>query len=825
MNRILGKQEMDLFREKKFLKLTWIGWAGFDLDTLSEQDVLEIRALYMKNDCIPIFFKTELMDKYLYYLETIIYPLLHSFKGLNDFNDDLANFDYWNAYKEVNMIVAQEILKRKESAKDLVWVNDLHFLMVPYYLREQDESARIGLFLHSSFPNSQIIQIFPQRNELLKSMLNCNLIGFHLFEYAKNFLLSVNKLLDLNYEFRRGGCLGIEYEGRYVMLRIGHVGIEKEYIDEVLMTQDFSKYYGELLNPQYDGKIIIASVDYLHPISGIKCKLRALQQFLQDNEKRRKQIILIQYAVPLKTVGSKLQNHHIFKKSLQSILKLADQINKEYGPVVQLKIEGTTKGQRCALWARANVLLNTALKDGLCLTNQIKETLEKVLGISDSERLDMFEQATHYLDKHSTLKWARAFLTDLKKAYSPTSLSYYMGASHNKERRLMRQNQDFIKVNPQVMAKIQTSYSNTINRLIMIDQDLTRDPRNTVFVISAHETQLLHNWFKKHGPSIGLAAEDGYKYRFSTDKKNQFEWIKLIELDQNHFYWMDLVEQLMNHYVDKTDGSYVIRNESSITFDFSDADRQFSNMIAKELSKHIEQFLGQNYPITKIFGQTYLQIKPQDLKKRYCKIYTCTLGKRPTNAKYVFKNQDDLLTLFKNLSNNSVKMKRNRSAPNLKLLTVKQSTKSVLITSSDQSTANTNHHKCQSSSMNQNKKELNQQNSSLTGDSNFNSNDILEYQSQNQSQRKESEFSEKQCPIEPNNANLTSTNSLNHKNAQYLLERIQQQSQIDKTQSLQTQQCLTNFQKQKIKNKNLIQYSIEEQKQNKNTNPYLTFLS
>jgi len=57
------------------------------------------------------------MEKYTYYLETIIYPLLHSFKGLNDFkyyinvllkhfSDDFANIEYWNAYKEVNMIMA-----------------------------------------------------------------------------------------------------------------------------------------------------------------------------------------------------------------------------------------------------------------------------------------------------------------------------------------------------------------------------------------------------------------------------------------------------------------------------------------------------------------------------------------------------------------------------------------------------------------------------------------------------------------------------------------------------------------------------------------------
>lgn len=73
------------FREKKFLKLTWIGWSGFDVNDLSDSDINEITGLFLKNDCIPIFFKTELMDKYTYYLETIIYPLLHSFKGLNDF--------------------------------------------------------------------------------------------------------------------------------------------------------------------------------------------------------------------------------------------------------------------------------------------------------------------------------------------------------------------------------------------------------------------------------------------------------------------------------------------------------------------------------------------------------------------------------------------------------------------------------------------------------------------------------------------------------------------------------------------------------------------
>ena len=68
-------------------------------------------------------------------------------------------------------------------------------------------------------------------------MLCSDLIGFHLFEYAKNFVTSCMKVMDLNYEFRRGGCLGIDVDGRrYAGLKVCHVGIEKECINEVITS-------------------------------------------------------------------------------------------------------------------------------------------------------------------------------------------------------------------------------------------------------------------------------------------------------------------------------------------------------------------------------------------------------------------------------------------------------------------------------------------------------------------------------------------------------------------------------------------------------------
>jgi len=63
-----------------------------------------------------------------------------------------------------------------------------------------------------------------------------------------------------------------------------------------------------------------------------------------------------------------------------------------------------------------------------------------------------------------------------------------------------------------------------------LDQ-LSKDEWNTVFVVSPHEKRLLHKWFGEHSPALGLAAEDGYLYRFNSHGKNEFEWHKLLEID------------------------------------------------------------------------------------------------------------------------------------------------------------------------------------------------------------------------------------------------------------------------------------------------------
>lgn len=52
--------------------------------------------------------------------------------------------------------------------------------------------------------------------------------------------------------------------------------------------------------------------------------------------------------------------------------ELVDRINTDFGSkIVYLLYEGASKAQRCALWARADILLITCYRDGLCLVRSI----------------------------------------------------------------------------------------------------------------------------------------------------------------------------------------------------------------------------------------------------------------------------------------------------------------------------------------------------------------------------------------------------------------------------------------------------------------------
>jgi len=98
----------------------------------------------------------------------------------------------------VNQLFADRICEDVRD-NDIVWVHDYHLMLLPSLIRENLRGKRIkvkiGWFLHTPFPSSEIFRVLPVRSELLEGILQADLIGFHTYDYTRHFLSACNRLL------------------------------------------------------------------------------------------------------------------------------------------------------------------------------------------------------------------------------------------------------------------------------------------------------------------------------------------------------------------------------------------------------------------------------------------------------------------------------------------------------------------------------------------------------------------------------------------------------------------------------------------------------
>lgn len=110
-------------------------------------------------------------------------------------NTVLMNMITGNALKSLINKFTEKIIAVKDkiegnNSNAFFWINNHQLFLVPQNLRRRIRNAHIGLYLHSPFPSSDVFRTFPHRKTILKSILNCDCIGFHVFEQARHLIVS-----------------------------------------------------------------------------------------------------------------------------------------------------------------------------------------------------------------------------------------------------------------------------------------------------------------------------------------------------------------------------------------------------------------------------------------------------------------------------------------------------------------------------------------------------------------------------------------------------------------------------------------------------------
>ena len=96
--------------------------------------------------------------------------------------------------------------------------------------------------------------------------------------------------------------MGIEYHGRFVPLRVSHIGVDIKEIEKALndkvIQNKIKEFKDKLLDKTKSRTLIFSSVDRNHVISGLKNKLLAYLKCLDKYPMMKNKVCLVQYSGP-----------------------------------------------------------------------------------------------------------------------------------------------------------------------------------------------------------------------------------------------------------------------------------------------------------------------------------------------------------------------------------------------------------------------------------------------------------------------------------------------------------------------------------------------
>ncbi|XP_073006945.1 probable alpha,alpha-trehalose-phosphate synthase [UDP-forming] 7 [Typha latifolia] len=736
------------------MEVLYVGSLRVDVEAHEQDEVAQ--TLLERFKCVPAFLPPDILEKYYHgFCKQQLWPLFHYMLPLSA--DHGGRFDraLWESYVLANKLFSQKVIEILNPEDDYVWIHDYHLMALPTFLRRRFNRLRMGFFLHSPFPSSEIYRTLTVREEILKALLNCDLIGFHTFDYARHFLSCCSRMLGIEYQSKRG-YIGLDYFGRTIGIKIMPVGIHMGQLESVLRLPDKEWRVAELTQ-QFEGKTVLLGVDDMDIFKGINLKLLAFEHMLRWHPKWQGRAVLVQIANPARGRGKDLDD--IQTEIQESCKRINDEFGSSgYSPVMFID-HPVSSVEKIAFYTVAECVVVTAVRDGMNLTpyeyivcrqgisesvsdgpsksmlvvsefigcspslsgairvnpwniESTAEAMNEAISLSDAEKQLRHEKHYRYVNTHNVAYWSKSYLQDLERSCKDHFRRRCWGIGLGFGFRVVALDPNFRKLN---VDTIVSTYERAKSRAILLDYDgtvvpqtslnkipsdaviriintLCSDKRNVVFIVSGRGRSSLGKWFSSC-PKLGIAAEHGYFLRWTRDE--QWE-----TTSQNaDFEWMQMADPVMKLYTEATDGSSIETKESALVWHHQDADPGFGSAQAKEMLDHLESVLA-NEPVSVKSGQFIVEVKPQGVSKGLVaekilasmmeigrqadfvlcigddrsdedmfegisdimrrglvatntSLFACTVGQKPSKAKYYLDDTTDVVNMLEALADAS----------------------------------------------------------------------------------------------------------------------------------------------------------------------------
>ncbi|MCO5549425.1 hypothetical protein L7F22_002896 [Adiantum nelumboides] len=635
----------------------WIGWAG--VNVADEVGQVALKNALEEKRCVPVFLDEETVHQYYNgYCNNVLWPLFH-YLGLPQ-EDRLSATrsleDQFEAYKRANSKFA-EVVQSIYKEGDVIWCHDYHLMFLPKCLKDYNSNMKVGWFLHTPFPSSEIYRMLPSRSELLKAVLCADLIGFHTYDYARHFVSACTRILGLE-----GTRSGVEDHplGKLTRVAAFPIGIDPERFSEALSRADVKGYVKEL-QQKFAGRKVMLGVDRLDTIKGIPQKLLAFEKFLDENVEWRDKVLLVQIAVPTRT------DVHDYQRLTSQVHEIVGRINGRFGTLTTVPIHHLDRSldfhRLCALYAVTDVAIVTSLRDGMNLVSyefvacqnikkgvlilselagaaqslgagailvnpwnisDVAVAIKDALDMSETEREECHRHNFEHVTTHTAQVWADTFVSELNDTILeaelrtrriPPQLPVEEAVAKYQEARnrllilgfnatMTTQVDGPGRRGPEQIREMKLRLHPHLQEVFGV---LCKDLKTTIVILSGSERSVLDEAFGSF--DLWLAAENGMFLRHTRG-----DW-KTTMPEHLNMDWMDSVQPVFDYFRERTPRSYVEVRETSLLWNYKNADVEFGRVQARDMLQHLWTGPISNAAVDVVQGGRSVEVRPVGVSK------------------------------------------------------------------------------------------------------------------------------------------------------------------------------------------------------------------
>ncbi len=272
----------------------------------------------------------------------------------------------WDAYRLVNQRFAAAVTREARQPNPVILIQDYHLALLPRLIRQRNPAATVALFWHIPWPSAETFGVCPWKDEIVRHLLDADVVGFHTRQYCLNFLATAEQLLECRVDHER---MTVTVEGHVCRVSANPISIEwpppqLEGLPAVAASRSrIRRHYGI-----GSGVHLGVGVERWDFTKGIVERFHALEALLARRPELRGRLALIQVAAPSR---AKLPAYQALQRDT---LAETERINARFAtpswkPIVLVDRQQSAQ-QVSELFRAADFCLVNSLHDGMNLVSK-----------------------------------------------------------------------------------------------------------------------------------------------------------------------------------------------------------------------------------------------------------------------------------------------------------------------------------------------------------------------------------------------------------------------------------------------------------------------